>query len=113
LYDHVLRQPLSDAQHQRFCALWRFADLETPDSYVAAVQAAGLRLTVQEVTSVFAVRFYTQLLTQYRVRCAEFEAARGAARYQEGLERIQMSQQLAAAGILGQVAYIAEKPRHA
>jgi cyclopropane fatty-acyl-phospholipid synthase-like methyltransferase len=113
LYDHVLRQPLPEAQHRRFCALWRFADLETPESYVEAVQAAGLRLSVQNVTSAFAVRFYTQLLTQYRERRVEFEAARGPARYQEGLERIQMSQQLAAAGILGQVAYIAEKAHHA
>jgi sarcosine/dimethylglycine N-methyltransferase len=37
VYDHVLRQPVPEAQYRRFCALWWFADLETPDSYVAAV----------------------------------------------------------------------------
>ncbi len=111
-YDHVLRQPLPEAQHRRFGTLWRYADLETPASYAAAVQAAGLHLCVQDVTSAAAVRFYTRFLTQYRERRAEFEAVRGFARYQEGLERLRMSQQLAAAGILGQVAYIAEKPGH-
>jgi cyclopropane fatty-acyl-phospholipid synthase-like methyltransferase len=109
-YDHVFRQPLPEEQQRRFCTLWRFPDLETPASYVAAVQAAGLRLCAQDVTSAAVVRFYTRFLTQYRERRAEFETARGLARYQEGLERLSMSQQLAAAGILGQVAYIAEKP---
>jgi cyclopropane fatty-acyl-phospholipid synthase-like methyltransferase len=111
-YDHVLRQPLPEEQHRRFHTLWRFPDLETPASYVAGVQAAGLHLCAQDVTSAAAVQFYTWFLTQYRERRAEFEAVRGLARYQEGLERLHMSQQLAAAGILGQVAYITEKPGH-
>jgi hypothetical protein len=112
VYDHVFRQPLPDEQQQRFCTLWRFPGLETPASYAAAVQAAGLRLLVQEVTSATVVRFYTRLLSQYRERRAAFEAARGAVRYQEGLERLHMSQQLAAAGILGHVPSLAEKPGH-
>ena len=93
--------------HHQQCARNGLGDRERQRYDVAAVQAAGLRLCAQDVTSAAVVRFYTRFLTQYRERRAEFETARGLARYQEGLERLSMSQQLAAAGILGQVAYIA------
>jgi cyclopropane fatty-acyl-phospholipid synthase-like methyltransferase len=110
-YDHVERRPMSDALRQRFCALWRFAGLETPRSYLDAVQAAGLRVLHQEETSAHAVRFYSRLVEAYQEHRAEFEAARGSDRYREGLERLQMSQELAATGTLGQLACIAESPR--
>jgi sarcosine/dimethylglycine N-methyltransferase len=108
-YDHVERQPLPAEQRQYFCALWRFPSLETPQSYREAVQAAGLRLLYHVDTSTYAVRFYTRLLAIYRERRAEFEAVRGPERYQEGLERLQMSQHFATTGVLGQFACIAEK----
>jgi len=75
-----------------------------------AVQAAGLRLLYHEETSAHAERFYSQLLQAYLKHRAEFEAARGTDRYREGLERLQMSQQLAASGALGQLACIADNP---
>jgi cyclopropane fatty-acyl-phospholipid synthase-like methyltransferase len=109
-YDHVERQPMPAAQRQRFCALWRFPSLETPQSYLEAVRAAGLRLRYHADTSIYAVRFYTRLLAVYLERRAEFEAMRGPERYQEGLERLQMSQQFATTGVLGQLVCIAEKP---
>jgi sarcosine/dimethylglycine N-methyltransferase len=109
-YDHVERQPMSAAQRQHFCALWRFPSLETPQSYLEAVRAAGLRLRYHADTSTYAVRFYTRLLAVYLERRAEFEAIRGPERYQEGLERLQMSQQFATTGVLGQLVCIAEKP---
>jgi SAM-dependent methyltransferase len=108
-YDHVERQPMPLEQGQQFCALWRFPRLETPQSYLEAVRAAGLRLLYQTDASTYAVRFYTRLLAAYLERRAELEAMRGPERYQEGLERLQMSQQFAAAGALGQFACIAEK----
>jgi len=108
--DHVERQPMPAAQRQHFCALWRFPSLETPQSYCEAVQAAGLRLLYHVDTSAYAVRFYTRLLAIYRERRAEFEAIRGPERYLEGLERLQMSQQWATTGVLGQLVCIAEKP---
>src|SRR5437763_10775608 len=83
------------------CALWRFPSVETPQSYLEAVRAAGLRLRYHADTSAYAVRFYTRLLAVYRERRAEFEAMRGPERYLEGLERLQMSQQLATTGVLG------------
>jgi hypothetical protein len=94
----------------RLCTLWHFPGLETPQSYVEALQAAGFRLLYHAATSAYAVRFYSRLLEQYVERRAEFEAARGPARYQEGLERLRLSQQLASAGRLGQFACIAEQP---
>jgi sarcosine/dimethylglycine N-methyltransferase len=108
-YDHVERQPMPSEQRQRFCALWRFPSLETPQSYLEALQAAGLRLLYHTDTSTYAVRFYTRLLTMYLERRAEFEAMRGPERYQEGLERLQMSRHFATTGVLGQFACIAEK----
>jgi SAM-dependent methyltransferase len=108
--DHVERQPMSAAQRQHFCALWRFPSLETPQSYLEAVRAAGLRLRYHADTSTYAVRFYTRLLAVYLERRAEFEAIRGPERYQEGLERLQMSQQFATTGVLGQLVCVAEKP---
>jgi hypothetical protein len=63
-----------------------------------------------DVTSAYAGRFYTRLLTLYTERRTEFEASRGPARYQEGLERLQMSQRFATTGYLGQLACIAEQP---
>jgi hypothetical protein len=97
-------------QRQHFCTWWRFPSLETPQSYLEAVQAAGLRLLYHADTSTYAVRFYTRLLEVYLERRAEFEAVRGPERYQEGLERLQMSQHFATTGVLGQLACIAEKP---
>jgi hypothetical protein len=41
-YDHVVRQPLAEDHRQRFCAVWRFADLESPASYLQGLEAAGL-----------------------------------------------------------------------
>jgi sarcosine/dimethylglycine N-methyltransferase len=112
LCDHVERQPMPAAQRQRFCALWRFPSLETPKSYLEAVRAAGLRLRYYVDTLIYAVRFYTRLLAVYLERRAEFEAMRGPERYQEGRERLQMSQQFAITGVLGQLVCIAEKPTH-
>ena len=109
-YDHVERQPMPAGQRRPFCALWRFPSLETPQSYLEAVRAAGLRLLYHADTSTYAVRFYTRLLEVYLERRAEFEAVRGPERYQEGLERLQMSQHFAATGVLGQFACVAEKP---
>src|SRR5919109_1517929 len=93
------RQPMPAEQRQYFCALWRFPSLETPQSYLEAVRAAGLRLLYHADTSTYAVRFYTRLLAVYRERRAEFEAIRGPERYLEGLERLQMSQQCATTGV--------------
>ncbi len=101
---------IPEEERRRFCALWRFAGLETPRSYLEAVQAAGLRLLYHEETSAPAERFYSRLLEAYREHRGEFEAARGLDRYREGLERLEMSQHLAAVGALGQLACIAESP---
>lgn len=109
-YDHVERRPMPTEQRARFCALWRFPSLETPHSYLQALQAARFRLLYHTETSEYAVRFYTRLLAGYQEHRAEFEASRGPARYREGLERLRMSQQLATTGALGQLACIAEKP---
>ena len=108
-YDHIERQPLPEEQRQLFYALWRFAALETLQSYVAALEAAGLRVYFQDETSAYAVRFYTHLLTVYVEQRAAFEAARGPERYQEGLQRLQMTQRLATQGYLGQIVCLAEK----
>jgi hypothetical protein len=97
-------------EYELFCRLWRFPGLETPQSYREALQSAGFRILAYDVTAVYTARFYTRLLTLYTERRTEFEAMRGPARYQEGLERLQMSQRLATAGLLGQLACIAEKP---
>jgi len=67
----------------------------------------------QAETAAYAVRFYTRLLTGYVEQRAAFEAARGLERYQEGLERLQMTQRFATLGYLGQIACIAEKPHGA
>jgi cyclopropane fatty-acyl-phospholipid synthase-like methyltransferase len=109
-YDHVVCQPLPPEEYQHFCQLWRFPGLETPQSYRAALQGAGFRILAHDVTSAYAVRFYSRLLTLYTERRTEFEAMRGPARYQEGLERLQMSQRFATTGHLGQLACIAEQP---
>jgi 2-polyprenyl-3-methyl-5-hydroxy-6-metoxy-1,4-benzoquinol methylase len=111
-YDHIERQPLPEAQRQLFYALWRFAGLETLQSYVAALEAAGFRVCFQVQTSVYAARFYTRLLTVYVEQRPAFEAARGPERYQERLQRLQITQRLATEGCLGQIACIAEKPTH-
>jgi hypothetical protein len=87
-----------------------FPEPGNPQSYLAAVQASGLRLLYHADTSTYTVRFYTRVLTVYLERRAEFEALRGSERYQEGLERLRMSQHLATTGILGQFACIVEKP---
>src|SRR5262249_12216435 len=94
---------------QQLCALWRFPSLETPQSYLEAIRAARLRPRYHADTSASAVRFYTRLLAVYRERRAEFEAMRGPECYLEGLERLQMSQQCATTGVLGQFVCIAEK----
>src|SRR6266581_5422243 len=90
-YDHVVCQPMPAEEYEHFCRLWWFPGLETPQSYREALQAAGFRVLAHDVTSAYAVRFYTRLLTLYTERRTEFEAMRGPARYQEGLERLQMS----------------------
>jgi hypothetical protein len=108
--DRGERQPMPAAQRQQLCALWRFPSLETPQSYREAVQAAGLCLQYHTDTSAYAVRFYTRLLAVYRERRADFEAMRGPERSREGLERLQMSQQWATTGVLGQLVCLAEKP---
>ena len=110
-YDHIECQPLPEPQ--LFYALWHFPGLETLQSYVAALEAAGLRVCFQEESSARAGRFYTRLLTGYVEQRAGFEAARGLERYQEGLERLQMTQRFATLGYLGQIACIAEKPHGA
>lgn len=109
-YDHVVCRPIPAEEYQRFCQLWRFPGLETPRSYQEALQAAGFRILTHNVTTAYTVRFYTRLLTIYTERQAEFAAIRGLARYQEGLERLQMSQRLAMAGCLGQLACMAVRP---
>jgi cyclopropane fatty-acyl-phospholipid synthase-like methyltransferase len=111
-YDHIERQPLPEEQRQLFYALWRFPGLETSQSYVAALEAAGFRVCSQDETSTYAVRFYTRLLTSYVEQRASFEAARGPERYQEGLQRLQMTQRFATEGRLGQIICIAEKLTH-
>jgi sarcosine/dimethylglycine N-methyltransferase len=108
--DHVERQPMPAAQRQQVCALWRFPSLEPPQSYLEAIRAAGLRLWDHADPSASAVRLYTRLLAVSRERRAECEAMRGPERYREGLERLQMSQQCATTGVLGQFVCIAEKP---
>jgi cyclopropane fatty-acyl-phospholipid synthase-like methyltransferase len=105
--DHVELRPIPDEQRQRLCAAWRFAGLETPRSYLDAIAAAGLRVLYQEQTAVYAARFYVRLLQAYVDKRADFEAARGPERYQEGLERLQMTTQLAVEGRLGQLACVA------
>lgn len=109
-YDHVERLPMPEEQRQRLYALWRFPGLESPQSYMEALRAAGLRLLYHEETSAYAVRFYSRLLEGYLEQRAAFEAVRGPERYREGLERLEMSQRLAATGVLGQLACIAETP---
>src|SRR5262245_38288689 len=76
-YDHVEHQPMPAAQRQQFYTWWRFLSLEPPQSYLEAVQAAGLCLLYHADTSTYTVRFYTRLLVVYLERCAEFEAMRG------------------------------------
>jgi SAM-dependent methyltransferase len=49
-YDHVERRPLPEEQRQRFCEWWRFAGLETPQSYVDALKAAGFELELWSAT---------------------------------------------------------------
>ena len=112
-YDHVERRPMSDAQREHFCSLWRFAGLETPASYLDAVQAAGFRVLFHEDTSAHAIRFYSRLVQVYQEHSTEFEAARGSDRYREGLERLQITSELAASGTLGQLACIAAVPSRA
>src|SRR5262249_25349435 len=109
-YDHVERVPMPEDERRRFCRVWRFAGLESPQSYRAALEAAGLRLLHEDETSAYAVRFYSRLLDHYRAERAAFESARGPDRYQEGLERLEMTRRLAVAGVLGQLGCIAEKP---
>jgi cyclopropane fatty-acyl-phospholipid synthase-like methyltransferase len=109
-YDHVLRQPLAEDQRQRFCAVWRFADLESPASYLQALEAAGLEPQWHEETSTYITRFYTRVLEGYLGERARFEAARGPERYLQGLERLEMSERLAATGVLGEFGCIAVKP---
>jgi SAM-dependent methyltransferase len=108
--DHVECQPMPAAQRQQFCALRRFPSLETPQSYLEAVRAAGLRLRYHADTSAYAARFYTRLLAVYRERCAECEAIRGPERSLEGLERLQMTQHCGTTGVLGQLVCLAETP---
>src|SRR4029453_10308273 len=110
-YDHVVCQPMPAEEYEHLCRLWRFPGLETPQSYREALQGLGFRILAHDVTAVYTARFYTRLLTLYTERRTEFEATRGPARYQEGLERLQMGQRLATAGVLGQLACIAEKPQ--
>jgi len=112
-YDHVERQPMPEEERRRFCALWRFAGLESPQSYVKALEVAGLRPLYQEETSAYVSRFYSRLLEAYVEHRAEFEAARGPDRYREGLERLQMSRTFSAEGVLGQLGCIAENPQGA
>jgi cyclopropane fatty-acyl-phospholipid synthase-like methyltransferase len=109
-YDHVVRRPMSDDLRERLCALWHFAGLETPESYLEAVRAAGFHVLYHEETSALAGRFYSRLLDVYVERRAAFEAARGPERYQQGLERLRLNQRLAVEGVLGQLACIAERP---
>lgn len=109
IFDHVERRPLPAEQRDHFFTVWHFPVLETPRSYAAALEAAGLRLTVRDVYSAYAARFYTRLVEGFTAQRDEFEAIRGTERYLEGLNRLQMSQQFSTSGRLGQVAYIAEK----
>jgi cyclopropane fatty-acyl-phospholipid synthase-like methyltransferase len=109
-YDHVERGPLSEMERERLCAAWCFAGLETPKSYLEAVVAAGFRVLYHEDTSAYAQRFYGRLLEGYAEKRAEVESARGRERYQEGLERLQLSLRLATTGVLGQFGCIAEAP---
>ena len=110
IFDHTERRPLPAERREHFFKVWHFPELETPRSYAEAIEAAGLHLTVRDVSSAYAARFYTRLVEGFTARREEFEAIRGTERYLEGLDRLQMSQQYSASGRLGQVAYIAEKP---
>ena len=110
IFDHTERRPLPAERREHFLTVWNFPVLETPRSYAEALEAAGLSLTVRDVSSAYAGRFYTRLVEGFTAQREEFEAIRGTERYLEGLDRLQMSQQYSTSGRLGQVAYIAEKP---
>ena len=110
IFDHVERRPLPAERREHFLTVWNFPVLETPRSYAEALEAAGMRLTVRDVSSAYAGRFYTRLVEGFTAQREEFEAIRGTERYLEGLDRLQMSQQYSTSGRLGQVSYIAEKP---
>jgi hypothetical protein len=102
-------QPIPAEAYRHFCARWRFPGLETPQSYRAVLQGAGFRILAHDIISAYTVRFHTRLLTLYTERRTAFEAMRGPARYQEGMERLQMSQRFAMTGYLGQLACLAER----
>jgi hypothetical protein len=50
------------------------------------------------------------VLDGHRAERARFEAARGSERYQEGLDRLEMTHHLATTGMLGQFGCIVVKP---
>lgn len=109
-WDHVERRPHPEAARRRFHAMWRFAGLETPESYRQWVAAAGLQVTWHEVTSAYVERFYTRLIEAYLGERQHLEALDGAERYRAGLERLQLSRELAVTDVLGQFGCIAAKP---
>src|SRR5437762_7657159 len=108
-YDHVELRPVPEEQRERFYAIWRFAGLETPRSYLEAVRAAGLRPRSCEETSAYTGRFYTRFLEGYQERRTELEAGRGPAPYREGLESLQKTRDLGVIVAFGQLACNAEK----
>ena len=109
-YDHVERRRRPAAERRHLDSLWRFAGLETPASYLRAVGAAGLQVVWHEETSDYATRFYAGLVDAFLAERAALEAVIGPKRYAEGLERLRLSRQLAAAGVIGQLGCIAQKP---
>ena len=109
-YDHVERRRRPAAERRHLDSLWRFAGLETPASYLRAVGAAGLQVVWHEETSDYATRFYAGLVDAFLAERAALEAVIGPKRYAEGLERLRLSRQLVAAGVIGQLGCIAQKP---
>jgi len=109
-YDHVERRRRSAAERRSFDPLWRFAGLETPASYLRAVATAGLQVVWHEATSDCLVRFYSGLGDAFLAERTNLEAVAGSKRYAEGLERLRLTHELAAAGVIGQLGCIAQKP---
>lgn len=109
-YDQVERHPLPESARQALQTLWQVPDLVTPQRHITLIQAAGLQLDFEVETSFNAARFYTGLLEAYQTQRTTLERVRGPERYATELARLQMTQPLAAFGMLGQIGGIAIKP---
>jgi hypothetical protein len=84
--------------------------VRAPASYLRAVATAGLQMVWHEATSDYLVRFYSGLGDAFLAERTTLEAAAGSQRYAEGLERLRLTHKLVAAGVIGQLGCIAQKP---